>query len=244
MTIVAKRATLEDWIQLAYEGCPPAESYLEEELAALDPAARERLEQHAESCAACTAERELTLAFEAPDGLAPAAERDVARIARHLKRHAPHARRGGRLGGFSWGSLVRMPAFQLAAAAVLLIGVGMGIRSSSPPPLVGDPNAVVTRSSRLELVRPVGDVAAPPAELAWEAVEGAVSYRISVQGVDEVELWNASTAGSSIAVDDELAATLTPATAYLWTVEALDNAGARIAWSAPASFRIEPEARE
>jgi hypothetical protein len=238
--IVAKQATLDDWIRLAYEGCPPPEAYLREELAALEPSARERLEHHAASCAACAAERELTMAFDAPEGFAPASEREVEKIARQLKRHAPHARRSGRFGGVSWGSLLRMPAFQLAATAVLLVGVGLGIRSATPPQLTGDPNAVVTRSSSLELVRPVGDVEAVPSELAWQAVDGAASYRITVRGVDEAELWTATTETTVVAVDERLADVLRPAVAYLWTVEALDAAGARIAWSAPARFRIDP----
>lgn len=236
------QASIGEWIRRAYsdeEGCPPPEAYLAEELATLDAGARERLESHAESCVACAAERELARAFEASETTGSRENREIDAIARRLERRPPHGRRASWLA--SWATIARAPAFQLAAALVLLIGVGLGIRNAAtPPPLSGGPGESATRSSTLELVAPVGELAELPAELVWQGVEGASEYRITIKGVDDSELWSAATPLTSIVVDENLIAQLRSAVWYVWTVEALDGTGRRIAWSREARFRVSP----
>lgn len=242
---MTERASIDEWLRRAYdgaEGCPPAGAFLEAELATLDAGARARLESHAEDCVACAAERELARAFEAAAPRSPTEERSVERIVRRLRRRPAHRRRGGWLGGLpSWGSIVRTPALRLAAAAVLVIGVGVGIRrAATPPPLTGGPGGGVTRSSSLELLTPIGEVGVAPAELSWAAVEGASSYAVTIRAVDDTELWRGETAETAVALDETLASLLRPAVWYGWSVEALDAAGRRIAWSPDARFRISP----
>lgn len=239
---MTRQASMGEWLKRAYEDgeCPPPEAYLADELAALDKAARERLDAHAATCAACAAERDLAAGFDAS---ATAEERrDVERIVRRLERRPPHGRRPGwGWGSLSWTDLVRTPAFQLAAAAVLVIGVGLGVREAATPPTLGtapDPSAV--RSSTLELLSPVGELAGLPDALRWQEVEGAELYRVSVLAVDDSELWSAETTRPSIEIDERLGAAVRPAVWYRWRVEALDRAGSRIAWSPEARFRVAP----
>ncbi len=238
---MANRATLEDWLLRAYEDdaeCPPAEAYLDSELASLSSDERVRLERHAASCPACDAERALASAFDTP--MSPDDARDVDRIVRRLEKRPPHASNSAsRL--LVWPKLSNSRAFQFAVAAVLVLTVGFAVREALPPPLPDEVTRSVARSSALELVAPLGEVLEAPVELAWQAAEGAASYRVVVLAVDETELWSAETTGRLVRVDEDLAAQLLPAVSYLWQVEALDATGDRIAWSPTSRFSIAPE---
>jgi hypothetical protein len=231
-----------EWLERAYqEGCPPPEAYLPEELAALDAAARSRLEEHAESCPACFAERELASSFELPGNLSASERAEVRQIARRLERRPAYAKGGSGLGWLpSWSDLLRSPALQLAAAAVLAVGIGVGLYDSGPPRLGEGPGEEVMRSSTLELREPVGEIGGAPETLVWEPVEGAATYVVTVRGVDERELWRRETASSSIAADPALTAQLHAAVSYVWRVEAFDASGARIAWSPATTFTLRP----
>src|SRR4029079_15404625 len=73
------RRELAEWLRDAYAdaapGCPRPEASLADELAALQPDERRRLEAHADACPACNAERELAPDFD--PGRAGHARRDV-----------------------------------------------------------------------------------------------------------------------------------------------------------------------
>lgn len=246
---MTEQRSIGDLIRHAYrdrEDCPPPEAYLEAELAALDVAARERLESHAESCAACAAQRDLAKAFESSEATDPSQHRDVERIARRLERHPPYRRRESWLAWLpSWASIARAPAFQLGLVAVLLIGVGIGVRNAStPPPLSGGPDGGATRSSVLEVTAPVGELAEIPAEFAWRSINGAVEYVITIRDVDDAELWRATTPRTAAALDGEVIAQLRPAVWYVWTVEAHDETGRIVARSPEARFRVKPDGAE
>ncbi len=242
---MSREASISEWIRRAYReepGCPPPEAYLAAELAALDEDARQRLESHADSCAACGAERELARAFDEPE-LARAGyrEKNGDHITRRLEQRPPHGRRGWLSGLSSWGAVLQRPAYQLAAVAVLLIGVGIGVRNAvTPPPLTGGPGTSTTRSSALEIEAPLGEIAVAPSELSWQGVPGTVKYVVTVRGVDDRELWKAETTALEVDVDARLAEQLHPAVWYVWSVEAFDRAGSRIAWSSAVRFRISP----
>lgn len=246
---MSERASIGEWLRRAYEGaeaCPPPEAYLPEEIAALDAAARERLESHARECAACAAERELANAFGAPDPATSEERRDIDRIVRRLERRPAHGGSGRLLGGPSfWSSLGRAPALRWAAALVVLIGVGIGVRNAStPPPLPEGPGESATRSSTLEVVAPLGELEAPPGDLVWRSVENASEYRATIRGVDDRVLWRGTTTGTTLVVDEALGKRLLPAVTYVWTVEAVNDRNERIAWSADTRFHIRPGAED
>lgn len=215
--------TLAVWLREAYAdpaaGCPPPESFLEAEMAALPEDERRRLTEHAESCAACTAEWELARLFDAvPQG------RLVAFPSR------PPAPRPA-----------RRPSWQWAAAASMLFLVGMSFYLARPvaPPLPA-PQAGEVRGSRIELVAPLGDVAAVPAELRWEPVTGAAAYRVRLLAVDDTALWETRVDRPAAPLPAEAGSRLQRAVTYRWTVEALAADGRRLALSEPGTFRMPP----
>lgn len=237
------KTTIDEWVREAYASdadCPPPEMFLPEELERLEPEELRRLETHLEGCSACAAERDLAAAFELPADLAPAERRTVEKIAARLK---PHRSRVGlleRLGLSSVGSMLRMPAFQFAAAAVLVLVVGFAVQTGSPPDLGDVPSNVVVRGSRLEALAPLGDIDQAPAELSWEAVEGAARYTVTLRGVDDEILGQASTDETRLPMAALLNEGPRPAVTYWWDVEAQSRDGQAIARSSTVQFQIRP----
>jgi hypothetical protein len=244
---VNAKPTLAEALRQAYEepgACPPPEAYLAEELAILAPEERARLERHAESCPACSAERDLARTFERSDALSASESRDVARIARRLERRAPGRPRGlagllrfPALGGFS-----KAPAFRMAAAAVLVLVIGVAVQTtrSGQPGLPDAPTDSVVRGGEIGVVSPLGDLDELPGELVWEAVAGAVGYRVKLQTVDDTVLWESAVNAPSAELPEEVLSKLHRAVSYGWSVEALDAEGRTLAASASASFRARP----
>lgn len=239
------RATIGEWIHEAYtEGghCPPPETFLPEELARLAPAELRKLEAHIDTCAACAAEKQLAAAFEVPETLDQRDQRAVDKIAGRIR---PYRRSWlSQLGLPSLRDLAVAPAFQFAAAAMLLIAVGFGIRSAAPPELGDVPDATVMRSSSLILVAPVGELDMLPTELQWVEVEGASEYTATIRGVDGSVLAQRSTTSARLSLATLSELSLQPAVAYSWSVEARDENGARIALSAESTFRARPGAEQ
>jgi hypothetical protein len=261
--------TLDEWLRAAYDskeaseeaGCPPPEAFLEAETAGLSPENRRTLDEHAARCPACAAERDLARLFdEAPDetGVRP---EDLDFVVSRLEETSPvrstpassapnvvvfpgprraepastQPRRSG-----SSHSLLRF-----AAAAVLVIGAGLGYRAvqspdpALPAPEIGD----VVRGGEVEAVSPAGELAEVPRELRWAHREGAASYRVRITTVDDSVLWEMTAPASPVVIPKEVSAKLHRAVLYTWTVEALDPSGARLATSEPVRFRVKPAPR-
>jgi hypothetical protein len=247
----AQTRTLEEWLRAAYAGCPPPEAFLE-----ADPAARRRLDEHAEGCPACAAERELARLFTAgPDeGVRP---EDmgfvVARLeeASPLRRTAAPAPAAGRVVPFPSRApqpaaapprrSSRWPAW-LAAAAVVILAAGLfWQRAQVAPPLPEPPGSNgVMRGGDVELLAPVGEVPAAPAELRWEPRPGAAAYHVRLRAFDDELLWETTVAAPPARLPAAVAGRLQPAVTYSWSVEALDTRGARLAGSEPVRFRLRP----
>jgi hypothetical protein len=232
------RLPLDEWLRAAYAeteaGCPPPEAFLEEEMAGLSPDARRTLEAHADRCPACAAERDLARLFDA----APAA-RDLDFVVSRLEKSSPVRSRPSNVVPFP----VRSRAFlQLAAAALLVLGVGLGYRAfQSPQPALPAPQVDgAMRGGEVQAVSPVGEVAEIPAELRWVPKDGAASYRVRITAVDGSVLWEGTVAAPPVRLPAEAAGKLHRAVLYTWTVEALDPSGARLASSEPARFRVKP----
>ena len=244
----ASPLTLEEWLRAAYigdkseAGCPPPEAFLE--AAALAPAERRRLDEHADRCPACAAERDLARLFDAGPEAAVSSQ-DVDFVVACLKEASP-VRPAGQVVPFpSAGARPRrMPAqaWKLAAAVVLLLGGGLLFRLANPgaPPLPAPEIGGPVRGGELEALSPVGDATGIPSELRWNPREGAASYRVRLLAVDDTVLWETTVPAPPARLPAEIQGKLQRAVSYLWTVEALDASGARIASSETVRFRIRP----
>jgi hypothetical protein len=237
------------WLRETYEdaGCPPPEAFLEEEMAALSPADRRRLEEHADRCPACAAERDLARAFDAgPAGL-PAADVDF--VVSRLEEASPVRR--GRVVQFPGRApaaapaprRTSAPAWRIAAALFVILGATLLFqlsRPGGPPPLPAPESGGVFRGGEVEVVAPVGEIATVPDELLWVRTEGARSYRVRLLAVDDTVLWETTVPAPPARLPAEVFKSLHPAVAYTWTVEALGPSGERVAVSEPARFRARP----
>jgi hypothetical protein len=258
------RLPLASWLRAAWAdpaaGCPPPEAFLEAEAAVLTPAERRRLDEHAEQCPACAAERDLARLFDAAPAAAGVRPEEVAAVVGRISlpggAGAAKAKEaeGGRVVPFpsrprpvsvpSEGTVKARPArswMRWAAAAVLVVGLGLMLQLLRPvaPPLP-DPEMGGVRGGRIELLAPLGEVATAPAALRWAPVEGAAAYRVRLLAVDDEVLWEARATGPSVALPTEVAARLQGAVTYRWTVEALAADGSLLATGEPGDFRLPP----
>jgi hypothetical protein len=265
--------TLAEWLRAAWAdeaaGCPPPESWLVDELAALTPADRERLEAHAAGCPACSAERELAQAFDA--GAAAAAAGDVAWVTARLTvpgsaagapTAAPDAAAGGTApatppdeapgatGSPSPGQVLAFPGrrramrwVRLAAAAVLVVAAGLVFQTLhlSTPPLPQPPGRGTVRGGTVAAAAPAGELADVPSALRWEALPGAAAYRVRLYTVDDTEVWRGVAAEPGVDLPAEVMAGIERAVSYRWSVEALAADGSVLGRSEPTRFRVAPE---
>jgi hypothetical protein len=245
---------LDEWLRAAFSpeeaGCPPPEAYLEAEAGALAPEERRRLDEHADRCPACAAERDLARLFDAGPEAAGVDPADLDFVVSRLEapaetgRVVPFPTPVPKLPAPRHGAL---PAWRWAAAALLVLSVGFlfqmmrpGSPVLPPPPEAGD----VMRGGEIEPLSPVGEREEMPAELRWTPREGARAYRVRLLAVDDTVLWETTvpaTSAPEARLPADIAGRLHRAVAYVWTVEALDAAGSRIAASEPVRFRVKPE---
>ena len=132
----------------------------------------------------------------------------------------------------------RCSGWPLAAAAVLVLGLGIYARLSGPPDLPPPPDAVVLRSSAVEPVEPVGDLARAPRSLRWRAVAGATVYHPALKRVDGRSIFEATTETTDAELPPEVAGLLRPGVTFLWTVEARGADGRVLARSPTSRFRL------
>ena len=216
-------------------GCPRPEVFVAAAWDALEPDERRLIEQHADDCPACAAERELARSFDravASDAPDPDVEWIVAKLDR--ARLAPARRRFRLDGRFA------------AAAALVLVALGGWLALREAPPPLAPPSAqpIVLRGAAVELFQPQGDVARTPEELRFGAVPGASRYRVKILEVDDALLWEQEVVDPPAALPDDVRARLGQAVVYRFQVEAFDARGARLAVSALAPFRIMPGVAE
>ncbi len=235
------RKTLQAWLEAAYDDqaeCPPPEVWLEAELEALSPQARQQVDSHVASCPRCAAERELAQSFDRDEmDLSQREIRDLVRKLDELEspqiiEFPPEA------------STVR-PAWmmRLAVAATVVLAVGLAFQLSrrQPPTLPDAPQIEATRSSTVDLLQPIGDIEVAPEEMQWNRFEGADSYQLVLSRVDRATLWETTTADAIIEVPSEIQAKFSPGVTYTWRVEAVDSDGAVVGRSSSRQFAIAPE---
>lgn len=240
--------TLEEWLRDAYAdetaGCPPPEAWLEAEAGALDPEERRALEEHADRCPACAAERDLARLFDAAPDEAGVRPEDVDFVVSRLEESSPvrRAEPAPRVVPFPGPRRRNLqPLFRLAAAAVLVLAAGLAFFNLyAPAPPLPAPEEGVVRGSEVEAVAPVGEVDEIPAELRWTPLEQARAYRVRLTAVDDTVLWEDTVAAPPARLPAEVTGRLHRAVVYRWTVEALDASGTRLATSGPVELRVRP----
>ena len=249
------RRTLDAWLRAAYAdpeaGCPPPESFLEAEAEGLTPEERRALDEHAEHCPACAAERDLARLFDAAPEEADVRPEDMDFVVSYLLEAAPAQKPSVNVVPFPGprrtaeppqSRSVSRPILRFAAAAMLVIGLGLGYRAFQSGPELPDPGTGgVMRGSEVEAVAPVGDLAEIPAELRWVVIDGAASYRVRITAVDGSVLWESTASAPPVHLPADVAGRLHRAVVYTWSVEALDPSGARLASSEPVQFKARPE---
>jgi len=246
---------LATWLRDAYRdpaaGCPPPETFLVEELAALTAAERARVEEHAAACPACSAERELARAF---DRGAEEGTQDVDWVVARLRGEtagaaAKPSSAPAVSGNAPAGAVVAFPGrrmarawTRLAAAAALVAGVGLAIHTvyDTSPPLPNPPNGGTVRGGEVSRLTPNGELAETPRELRWEPVAGAGGYRVRILTVDGTPVWETSLASPPAVLSEDVTARLQRAVSYEWMVEATAPDGTIFARSATARLRVRP----
>ena len=196
-----------------------------------------RLDEHAQGCPYCTAERKLAQEFidmpEAAEGdsVAWIVERVAAadqRQATNVVQLRPRHRR------------ILPGLIGLAAAAVLVLAFAPMLPLMQPAldaPVVDD----VTRGTRISPLQPVGELAVAPSRLQWSAVRAAVRYRVTIRDVAGEVVWTAhSDNPTSITIPTAVRERLHSAVVYHWTVEGLNESGQTTAQSPETSFRVKP----
>jgi hypothetical protein len=246
--------SLSDSLHSAWDGCPPPEDWLRLETGEATAEERRRLEEHAARCPACASEREMARLFaEAPEGVKdedvdyvvakleamnlPGQPVPLAKIAPMPPLPSPLPRTGGE------GARRRPVAVwmgRLAALVVLALAVGLFFRAGQAPPLPDPGAGEVYRGGHLRPIGPSGEISEMPREFRWEGVEGARSYRVTLRAVDGTVLWQETVTVPSARLPEGVAGGLHPAVLYRWSVEALDERGARLAASEPVRFLVRP----
>jgi hypothetical protein len=134
-----------------------------------------------------------------------------------------------------------------AAAVVLAVAVAGSVWVLDPgsPTLPDPPAASPPRGLQIEAVEPAGLLTEIPSALRWRPQPGAVSYRITLEGVDDTVLWSSELGDAeggevTIELPAEAADQLHPAVAYYWRVDALDADGAIFASSPRTRFQTLP----
>ncbi len=198
--------------------------------------------RHVADCAACQAEVALYQGFEASTPVSgeerQAVDFIVARLADRMlppKRESVFARLFGSL------TPVRMGAFAMAAAVVVL-GVGLTTqwRARQVEPVA---ETGIVRSTKIRVTTPLENVSRAPAEIAWQAVEGATTYDVSVAEVDRTVVFYNKFTTSVLPVPADLARLLVPGKTLTFRVTARDSAGKELATTGAVTLRVDVAGR-
>lgn len=236
-----------DLLRAAYgptSDCPPPETFLADEWIALPEQRQEELANHAATCPACAAERDLAAAFDEDGFDTSHGAEDLDIVRSRIQSPAqidvppdnvvPLSRRR------FWTPVVGVAAAVFLGVALVPI-LKTGIVGA---PAIQSPGAGTTvRSARIEILYPVGEVEEAPTELGWVGAENATRYEITVRRVDGRPIWQTVSHEAAIEIPNEIRALLQPAVAYTWDVSAWNRNGARLAWSDEVRFKLALQPR-
>jgi putative zinc finger protein len=206
---------------------------------ALTPAAREITERHVRGCANCQTELALLDAFSTL-----AVREDEAEVVRdgvktlERRRAEIFGKRSGTVTEFRrrFSVAALRPVFAMAAVLLMIVGGYYLTQNSSRNSSGIDPDA--TRSSKIIVEAPSGDVQSVPEQLQWKSIDGASSYRIRITEVDRHELWSTDTTTSPVTLPPSVRAQIVPGKTLVWQVTAYGAANKPIAESTPQRFRV------
>lgn len=187
---------------------------------------------HVTGCARCTAEVEMLRSFlEATPATHELA--DVRAITAELQERpewkGEEAPARASLWTRFWKPLAGL------GVAVLAVGIFLNQPDTGFRPLDGND---ALRSTTVEVLMPVGDLASPMSELNWKAIPGAARYRVRLEEVDQTEVWLTNSALPQVAIPPAIQEKMTDRKTLNWVVEAIDSTGQTIARSTPQSFRV------
>ncbi len=209
--------------------CPAPEIWAAVVNRDLAPAECDRLDQHAVSCRACSAERQLAVRFL--EDLEESDE-DVAWLVNKMK--SATEERSNVVSFPLRSKRLLQPLLGLAAAAMLVLAFAPMLPSmlgtSGPPAADG-----TVRGSTVSIVAPEGDLDYFPGRLEWRAVREAGRYQLSLITAAGDLVWRSQTRYDNIEIPSEL---IEPYTVYNWQVEALDDDGRTLASSRLHRFRV------
>lgn len=123
-------------------------------------------------------------------------------------------------------NIVPMPRstspFMLAAAAALVIAIGIGIFVERREPSIENPitDTGAYRSAAIEVIAPPPEVSAAPAALQWKPVAGATTYDVRIFEVDGTPVWQGSTRETHIEIPAPVVTKFVPGKSNLWQVRA------------------------
>ena len=131
-------------------------------------------------------------------------------------------------GGFMWKPVA------VALALVFVFGAGYMVMNRGGQPSIHVPQIGqnVFRSSTVKLSGPTGNLSQAPAELQWEAFQGAASYSVELMEVDKTVLSKMQVQGTQLTLTPQQQQIMKPGKPILWQVTALDATGNEIANSA------------
>lgn len=119
-----------------------------------------------------------------------------------------------------WRPIVWAPA--AVALAGLLVAIGLDLAPRSPV-TGGVTGELVERGQAVELVSPRREINVIPADLRWNLLAGARTYRVKLMEVDRHVLWEVETKQVSVSLPSEIRKQVLPGKRLLWTVEAFDG---------------------
>jgi putative zinc finger protein len=128
------------------------------------------------------------------------------------------------------------PALAMATVLLAIVGGYYLTQPASRFPSGMGPD--VTRSSSVTVQAPVGDQSVAPERLEWQAVSGAVRYRVRLSEVDRHEIWSAEATATAIELPRSVRELIVPGKTLLWQVTAIDASNVAIADSALQQFRV------
>lgn len=202
--------------------------------------------RHVTDCPHCQAELAMIASFESPESLKDidASRRgDLAWIVSQLQAQPKTMTfpPQGRIA--AWRSFLRLPYIAAAAAAVLVICLGISLyifEHPQKPVLTADVSrSQPLRSLAVHLTAPSGSLDQPPKSFQWEKFSGARSYSVELMEVDGSVLWTGRSEQEILPISSDLKAKMRPGKPFTWRVAALDASGKAIGESDTEHFIVK-----